>query len=70
MKQRLAFAFIMGIITTGTISFTIASINVGYTPDFLKIWLRSWSVAYIVVVPVIFFIGPAVQKLVGRMFSR
>ncbi len=67
MKKRIAFALIMGIITTGIISFTMISINVGFTPSFLKIWLRSWSIAYPLGIIIIFFIGPLVQKLVGRL---
>ncbi len=70
MKQKIAFALIMGIITTGIISFTLVSINIGYTPAFLKIWLRSWFVAYLVVIPAILVIGPFVQSLVDRLFKE
>ncbi len=70
MKQKIAFALIMGIITTGIISFTLVSINIGYTPAFLKIWLRSWLVAYLVVIPAILVIGPFVQSLVDRLFKE
>jgi hypothetical protein len=67
MKQKIAFALIMGIVTTGIISFTLISINIGFTEKFLYIWLRSWAMAYIVVIPAILIIGPLVQKLVNRM---
>ena len=66
MKNKIAFALTMGIITTGIISFTLISINVGYTPKFLGVWLRSWAMAYIVVVPAILIIGPRIQKLVDK----
>jgi hypothetical protein len=69
MKHRIAFALIMGIITTCIISFTLVSINVGFGPLFLKIWLRSWVVAYLVVIPAILILGPQVQKLVERTFK-
>jgi hypothetical protein len=69
MKQRIAFALIMGIITTCIISFTLVSINVGFGPLFLKIWLRSWVIAYLVVIPAILILGPQVQKLVERIFK-
>lgn len=70
MKQKIAFAGIMGLITTGIISFTLISINIGFSPSFLTIWLRSWSTAYVVVIPVILLVGPRVQALVNVMFQE
>jgi hypothetical protein len=70
MKQKLAFAFLMGIITTCIISFTLVSVNVGYTDAFLKIWLRSWCIAYLVVIPAILFLGPFVQTIVDKLFKK
>ncbi|TLU95030.1 DUF2798 domain-containing protein [Dyadobacter sediminis] len=61
---------IMGIITTGIISFTLISINIGFVSNFLVIWLKSWSMAYIAVIPVILLVGPIVQKLVNSMFKE
>lgn len=69
MRQKIAFALIMGIITTGVISFTLISINIGFVPNFLVIWLKSWSMAYLVVIPAILIIGPQVQRLVETMFK-
>jgi len=68
MRQRIAFAMIMGIVTTGIISFTLISINVGYSDRFVAIWLRSWGTAYLVVIPAILLIGPLIQQLVERLF--
>lgn len=70
MKQRIAFALIMGIVTTGIISFTLISVNVGYIPGFLPIWLRSWFLAYLVVIPAILLLGPQVQRLVDRIYPQ
>lgn len=70
MKEKVAFALLMGIVTTGIISFTLISINVGYTQHFLKIWLRSWSIAYLVVIPAILFVGPRVQAVVNYLFRK
>ncbi|CAG5071375.1 hypothetical protein DYBT9623_03410 [Dyadobacter sp. CECT 9623] len=69
MRQKIAFALIMGIITTGIISFTLISINIGFVANFLVIWLKSWSMAYLVVIPAILIVGPQVQKLVATMFK-
>lgn len=70
MKQKLAFALLMGIVTTGIISFTLVSINVGFVERFLAIWLRSWAVAYVVAIPCILLIAPRVQNLVELLFRE
>jgi hypothetical protein len=69
MKQKIAFALIMGVVTTGIISLILISLNIGFVANFLVIWLKSWSMAYVVVVPVILIVGPRVQKLVAVMFK-
>jgi hypothetical protein len=66
-KQRMVFALSMGILTTGIISFTLISINIGYTERFLMTWTKSWAIAYAVVVPAILFVGPRVQAIVNRI---
>ncbi|MCD9016481.1 DUF2798 domain-containing protein [Parachryseolinea silvisoli] len=70
LKQKIAFALLMGIVTTGVISFTLISINVGFTERFWQIWLRSWVMAYIVVIPAILIIGPRIQVLVHRLIPH
>jgi hypothetical protein len=70
MKNKIVFALIMGIVTTGIISFTLISVNIGYTEKFLKIWLRSWGMAYLVVIPAILIIGPRIQKLVDKLLKE
>ncbi|MNQ90930.1 hypothetical protein D3C85_1062910 [compost metagenome] len=66
MKQKIAFALIMGVITTGIISFSLISINIGFKDTFIKVWLKSWGMAYIIVIPAILLIGPQVQKLIDK----
>jgi hypothetical protein len=70
MKNKILFALIMGIVTTGIISFTLISVNIGFTEKFLKIWLRSWGMAYLVVIPAILIIGPMVQSLVDKLLRQ
>lgn len=69
MKQKIAFAMIMGVITTGIISFSLVSINIGFVAKFLVIWLKSWIMAYTIVIPVILLVGPRVQKMVEALFK-
>lgn len=59
----------MGSITTAIISFTLIFINVGFSEKFLRIWLKSWGIAYLVVIPAILIIGPIIQKLVDKIFA-
>jgi hypothetical protein len=68
MKQKIAFALLMGIVTTGIISFTLVAVNIGFGERFLQVWPRSWALAYAVVIPAILIIGPQVQRVVDRLF--
>ena len=70
MKNKIAFALLMGIITTGIISFTLVSINIGFTENFFTIWFRSWGMAYLVVIPAILILGPRIQKLVDALLKQ
>ena len=70
MKRKIAFALIMGGITTAIISFTLILINVGFSEKFLGIWLKSWGIAYLVAIPTILIIGPIIQKLVDKVFGK
>ncbi|MGH2666501.1 DUF2798 domain-containing protein [Flavobacterium sp.] len=67
MKQKIAFALLMGIVTTGIISFSLISINLGFSNRFINIWLKSWAMAYVIVIPAILLIGPKVQQLVEKV---
>ncbi len=70
MKQRVAFAVIMGFINTCIISFTLVSVNVGFTDQFMAIWLRSWAIAFAIVIPGILFFGPRVQALISKRIPQ
>jgi len=69
MKKKIAFSLIMGILTTGLISFTLISVNIGMIPGFVRVWSRSWAMAYAVAVPAILLLGPQVQKIVDNLFK-
>ena len=66
MKRKVIFASIMGGITTGIISFSLIALNIGFGERFLKIWLKSWAMAYLIVIPVILIVAPRVQKWVDK----
>ena len=64
MKQKVAFALLMGLITTGIISSVLISLNLGWPHHHAAVWLRTWLIAYLIVVPAILVISPLIQKLV------
>jgi hypothetical protein len=70
MKHKLAFALIMGLITTSIISFVLIVINVGFIEKFVMIWLRSWSVSYVLAVSLMLLIAPRVQLLVSYILRK
>ena len=59
----------MGGITTGIISFTLITVNIGFSERFLKIWLKSWATAYVIVIPVILIVAPRIQKWVDEQID-
>lgn len=67
VKRKIAFAFLMGIVTTGIISFTLLAINLGFSGGFIPAWLRSWAIAYLIVIPAILVIGPRLQAQIDRV---
>lgn len=69
MKQKIAFALLMGIVTTALISFTVVAFNLGFVENFWRIWLKSWAMAYVIVVPLILIIAPQIERLVGFLFK-
>lgn len=70
MKKKIAFALIMGIITTGLISFILIAVNLGFTPNFFRAWLKSWLIAYLLAVPAILVIAPQIERLVNYLVSE
>ncbi len=69
MKQKIIFALIMGSVTTAIISYTLIYLNMGFSEKFLGIWLKSWGISYLIVIPTILIIGPIIQKLVDKIFG-
>lgn len=71
MKRKIAFAMIMGIVTTGIISLSLIVLNTNYSGVLLiKTWLRSWGIAYLIVIPCILIIAPQIEKLVHRLVKE
>jgi hypothetical protein len=70
VKRKIVFAFLMGMVTTGMVSFTVVLINLGLTETFWRIWLKSWSLAFLVVVPVILIVSPLIGRFVDFLLNE
>lgn len=63
---HLVFSLIMGAIMVLLMTFVITLVNVGMANDFLFRWMKAFAVAYVVAVPVIYFLAPMAKKLAAR----
>ena len=63
---HLAFSFVMGAMMATIITFVLTVLNVGLPPDFMTIWARTLGLAYVVVVPGIYFLAPVARRIVNR----
>ncbi len=68
-KFHLVFSFVMGAMMIFLMTLVITLVNVGSGPDFLARWMKAFGVAYVVGVPVIYFIAPIARKLTGKILG-
>jgi hypothetical protein len=68
-KFHLVFSLIMGAMMIFLMTLVITFINVGLTDNFFRLWMKAFSIAYVVGVPVIFFLAPVARKLTGRVLG-
>ena len=68
-KFHLVFSLVMGLLMISLMTFVITAVNIGFPVDFLAHWGKAFAVAYLVGVPVIFFIAPIARKLTGKLLG-
>jgi uncharacterized protein YaaW (UPF0174 family) len=68
-KFHLVFSFVMGAMMISIMTFVITLINVGWGERFVQNWMKAFGIAYVVGVPVIFFLAPIARKLTGRLLG-
>ena len=68
-KFHLVFSIIMGAMMISLMTLVITFVNVGLVEDFIGRWLRAFLIAYVVGVPVIFFLAPMARKITGRLLG-
>ena len=68
-KFHLVFSFVMGAMMIFIMTFVITMINVGLSEHFIRSWMKAFGIAYVVGVPVIFFLAPVARKLTGKILG-
>lgn len=68
-KFHLVFSMVMGALMIFIMTFVITLVNVGWSAQFLRTWARAFGIAYVVGVPVIFFLAPLARKITGRLLG-
>lgn len=65
-RFHLVFSIIMGAMMVFLMTFVITLVNVGMPPDFLMKWAKAFVIAYVIAVPVIYFVAPQARKITAR----
>ena len=68
-KFHMFFSVVMGAMMISIMTFVITLVNVGWSAQFLGNWLKAFTIAYVVGVPVIFLLAPVARKLTGRLLG-
>ena len=68
-KFHLVFSLVMGAMMIFIMTFVITLVNVGLGAHFVQAWLKAFGIAYVVGVPVIFFLAPVARKLTGKLLG-
>jgi len=68
-KFHLVFSLVMGALMISLMTLVITFVNVGLVEDFVGRWLRAFLIAYVVGVPVIFFLAPMARNIAGRLLG-
>jgi hypothetical protein len=64
---HLVFSLLMGAAMVSIVTFAVTAANVGFGSEFLTRWVRAFSVAYCVAVPLIYYLAPAMGRLTARL---
>jgi predicted membrane channel-forming protein YqfA (hemolysin III family) len=68
-RFHLVFSLLMGLMMIFVMTFVITAVNVGFSGNFLATWAKAFAIAYVVGVPVIYFLAPVARKLTARTLN-
>lgn len=67
LKHPSFITSMIALVVTSYISFFLVFLNVGFNAQFIGIWLRSWIVAFILAVPSLWYVAPAIKQLLNSL---
>jgi hypothetical protein len=68
-KFHLVFSFIMAAMMVFLVTFVITLVNLGWVDHFMTAWMKSFVIAYLMAVPVIFFVAPVARRITGQVLG-
>ena len=68
-KFYLVFSLVMAALMVFLMTFVITLVNLGWVNYFLAAWMKSFVIAYVVAVPVIFFLAPIARRIAGKLLG-
>lgn len=66
MIAKVKIAILTAFTVTSYMSFILVLVNIGFTNNFILIWLRSWFTAFIIATPSLLFIAPIIKKYISK----
>lgn len=68
-RFHLIFSLVKGAMMIFLMTFLITFVNVGLNENFFWLWIKAFAIAYVVGVPVNFFLAPVARKMTGRLLG-
>jgi hypothetical protein len=68
-KFHLVFSLIMAAMMVFLMTFVVTLVNLGWVEHFIAAWTKSFMIAYLIAVPVIFFIAPVARRITGQLLG-
>jgi ABC-type methionine transport system permease subunit len=68
-KFHLVFSFVMAAMMVFSVTFVVTLANLGWVEHFVVAWARSFMIAYLVAVPLIFFVAPVARRITGQLLG-
>jgi hypothetical protein len=69
MKFHAVFSLLMEAMMVALMTLVVTLVNLGPGPGFLAAWGKVFVIAYVVAVPVIFFLAPMARKMTARLLG-
>ena len=63
---HLVFSLVMGAKMVFVMTFFITLINLGWVEGFFASWMRAYAIAYVIAVPVIYYLAPLARRFAAR----